>query len=358
MDILISLILATSLYLALLPLLFWALGLIDKQLKNRKLNKRLMSKSANKNQLMRDAPEPSWPKWRERLKFTRADKRQFVLGKPKQGKEPKTLPITRRMFYWLVRGAGLLVAIIGSLAGNFSIAAISILFYFGGIIYGYKSADKLMKVREAIFARMFSVSKTKLGQSAEYEKNPQAVIRIIEWRDFIKPQKVELDIPDSFGEEGAEGFMKQFNQLFGRETAWVPFDNEETGESGWDFDKGVLTIFAVPPLPRTALWDEHYVLADGVAWSFFPIGLGVEHGLELPNPKTGEVENVLGFDLSGEQDKAASKFGLKMAQAITTSPMALIAGGTGGGKSMALDTPVLSLTYSEAEAFKKKHAKK
>lgn len=340
MDPLTSILIAVGLYVILFPLLFWGIGLIDKQLKNKKLNKQLMRKGANKNSLMRGAPEPAWPKWRERLKFTRADKRQFVLSSPKKGKEPKTFPISRRMAYWLIRAAGLVVAIIGGAMGNFGIVAIAAIVYFIGIIYGYKSADRLMKAREAIYARMFAVSKTKLGQSVEYENNPQSVIRIVEWRDFIKPQKVEFDIPDSFGEEGAEGFMKQFNQLFGRETAWVPTDNEETGDSGWDFDKGVLTIGAVPPLPRSAPWDEHYVLADGVAWSFFPIGLGVEHGLELPNPKTGETENVLGFDLSGEQGKVAEKFGLKMSQAITTSPMALIAGGTGGGKAMANDTPI------------------
>jgi hypothetical protein len=222
------------------------------------------------------------------------------------------------------------------------------------VIYGYKSADKLMKIREAVYTRMFSVARTKLGQNGEYEKNPQSVIRVTEWRDFIKPQKVEFDIPDSFGEEGAEGFMKQFNQLFGRETAWVPSDSEET--PGWDFDKGVLTIGAVPPLPREAPWDEHYVLADGVAWSFFPIGLGVEHGLELPNPKTGEIENVLGFDLSGEQGGIAKKFGLNMSQSITTSPMALIAGGTGGGKALSVDTMIRVLTAEEVDAYRRSKA--
>lgn len=335
-----GIILSVSLYLIVYPLIFWGIGLLDKYMNNRKLNKQLMKKGANKNQIFKNAKEPAWVRWKDRLRFTRTDKRQFVLGKPSPKKEPKTLPITRRTFYWVIRAAGLLFAIIGGVSGNFGLMGIALLFYFGGIIYGYKSADKLMKIREAVILRIFAVARTKLGQSAEHESNPQAVIRVLEWRDFIKPQKVEIDIPDTFGEEGAEGFLKQFNQLFGRETAWVPVDSEENGvmQSGWNFDKGVLTLGAVPPLPIGAPWDEHYVLADGVAWSFFPIALGVENGLELPNPKTGETENVLGFDLSGEQAKAADKFGLKMSQAITTSPMALIAGGTGGGKSLANDT--------------------
>jgi len=338
-----TLVIALAIYLLLFPILFWGIGLADKQMKSYFLNKQLMRKGANKNQVMKNAKDPAWPKWKERLKFTRSDKRAFVFGKPKQGQEPKSTGITRRLFYWILRIAGLVVALIGGVIGNAGLAGglfLAALLYMASLVYGYMSADKLMKSREAVLKRMFSVAKAKLNQSSEYETNPGQVVRITEWRDYVKPQIAEFDIPDTFGEEGAEGFMKQFNQLFGKETAWVPSDNPETGDPGWDFDKGVLTIHAVPPLPRKAPWDEHYVLAEGVAWSFFPIGLGVENGLELPNPKTGLVENVLGFDLSGEQAKVAEKFGLKMSQAITTSPMALIAGGTGGGKALSADTLV------------------
>jgi len=339
MNPLTSLILAAAFYIILLPMLFWALGFGDKKLKNRRFQKKLMKPGANKNQLYRDQPTPVWPKWKERLKFTRADKRQFVLSGGKK-KEPKVFPVKRRTFYWGLRGAGLVVALIAGIAGSFALFLVAAGVYIASLVYGYKSADRLMVEREKLYKRMFSVARSKLQQSAEYESNPQAVIRVTEWRDYVKLQKVEFDIPDTFGEEATEAFMKQFNQLFGRETAWVPADNEETGDPGWDFEKGVVTISAVPPLPRKAPWLEHYVLAKEVAWSFFPIGLGVEHGLELPNPETGVVENVLGFDLSGEQGKVADKYGIKMAQAITTSPMALIAGGTGGGKALSVDTKI------------------
>lgn len=344
------------LYIIGYPLIFWGIGFADKRLKRWKLNRALMQKGANKNAVSKNAPEPSYPKWRERIKFTRSDKRQFVFGKAKEGKQPVTLPITRRMFYWLMRLAGLVVILIGGLSNNggvFATAAfIALGIYFTGIIYGYISADKLLKTREAIIKRMFSVAAAKLGQSREYENEPHQVVTVLEWADYVKPQKVEYKIPDTFAEEGAEGFLKHFNQLFGKETAWVPHDNEETGEPGWDFDKGVVTLRAVPPLPRMAPWDEHYVLGEGVAWSFFPIALGVENGLELTNPKTGEKENVLGFDLSGEQAKAAQKFGLKMSPAITVSPMALIGGGTGGGKSLSSDT--LVRVFNEVPLLEKK----
>lgn len=340
MELPIALIIALVAYLVLFPFVFWLIGFTDKKLKYRHYNKQLMRKGANKSQLSKSPPTPAWPRWKERLKFTRSDKRKFVISSPKKGKEPKEFPMTRRLAFWGIRLVGLAAAILGGLTSNYLLILASAVFYYAATIYGYISADRLMKAREAIYTRMFAIARTKLGQSVEHEINPQAVIRITDWRDFIKPQKVEFDIPDSFGEEGTEAFLKQFNQLFGKETAWVPSDDPETGDPGWDFEKGVLTIHAVPPLPGSAPWSEHYVLGDGVAWSFFPIGLGVENGLELPNPKTGEIEHVLGFDLSGEQAKVAGKFGLKMSQAITTSPMALIAGGTGGGKSLSSDTKV------------------
>lgn len=349
------LIVAAGIYIILFPILFWGLGIADKQFKNWRLNKKLMGRGANKNQLLRNAPEPSMPKWKERLKFTRSDKRQFVFAKPGKNKEPISTNISRRLFYWLLRLAGLVFALVGGVIGSavplLAFLGIAAAFYIASLIYGFKSADKLLETREQVIKKMFSVAKAKLSQSSEYEGNPQQVIRVIEWRDMIKPQKVEFDIPETFGEEGSEGFMKLFNQNFGKETAWVPSDNAETGDPGWDFEKGIVTIYAVPPLPKKAPWDEHYVLGEGVAWSFFPIALGVENGLELPNPKTGQTENVLGFDLSGEQGKVAEKFGLKMSGAITTSPMALIAGGTGGGKALSVDTMVRVVGHDTPEDF-------
>lgn len=346
------LIVSLSLYVVGFPLLFIGIGFADKRFKSWRLNRQLMSKGANKNQLMKNAPQPAMPRWRERLKFTRSDKRSFAL-KAKEGQQPKTLPITRRMFYWLLRALGLVFALIGGLTGSvvtmLIFLAIAAVPYYSSIVYGYISADSILKAREAALKKMFSIARTKLGQSPEYEAQPAQVIRVLEWRDYVKPQKVEFDIPDTFGEEGAEGFMKLFNQNFGRETAWVPSDDPDTGDPGWDFEKLTVTINAVPPLPQRAPWDEHYVLAEGVAWSFFPIALGVENGLELPNPKTGEVENVLGFDLSGEQAKVAKQFGLKMSGTITTSPMVLIAGSTGGGKALAVDTLVKVLDKAEQE---------
>lgn len=186
---------------------------------------------------------------------------------------------------------------------------------------------------------MFEIAQSKMGLSSEFSENPQQAIRVLEWADPLKPNKVQFDVPTTFGQEGEEGFLRQFNQVFGNETAWVPFDDAENGVPGWNYEEGTATFRAVPPLPTMAPWDEHYVIGEGVAWSFFPIALGVENGVALPNPQTGEVENVLGFDLSGEQTKIGKKAGLTVGPEITTSPMCL----TGDTKVVLADNSTISL---------------
>ncbi len=349
-----QILLAVIVYVAVFPLAFWGIGLADKKLKNASLNRQLMKKGANKNLIYKNAKEPAWAKWKERIKFTRADKRAFVLGKkPKKDGSPRTIgKTTRRKAYWGIRGIGLLLAVLGGLLGGSAMAFLLFLsacVYTASIVFAYISADRLMVIREEKMKRMFSVARQKLGQSVEYEANPGAVIRVLDWKDYVQPTKIEFDIPDTFGEDGAEGFMKLFNQNFGKETAWVPCDDPETGDPGWDFDKAVVTIRAVPPLPRMAKWDEHYVLSDGIAWSFFPIALGVENGVELMNPKSGEIENVLGFDVSGQQAKVGEKFGLKVAPTIGMTPQILVAGRTGGGKSLSVETPVQVLEEQDLQ---------
>lgn len=335
-----SLWIATSVYILGFPFAFWLIGFADKKLKYRSYNNKMMKPGANRAHLSKNPPVLVYPKWKQRLKFARSDKRSFVIGSPKKGSEPKEFGVTRRSVYWILRLVGLVVAVVGGLLGLYIALLFAAVFYYAATVYGYISSDKLMKAREAVYERMFTIARTKLGVSPEHSANPQAVIEVLEWSDGIKPQKVKFDIPDTFGEEGTESFLKQFNLIFGRETAWVPSDNPETGEPGWNFDKGTVTINAVPPLPRIAPWSEHYVINDAIAWSFFPIGLGVENGLELPNPNTGLVENVIGFDFSGLQAKAAQEAGLKMSQTIGVSPMILIGGSTGGGKSLASETLV------------------
>lgn len=280
-------------------------------------------------------PKPLWPPFFERLNFVVKDNRSVQIGK-------KTLGIQNKQTFLVLWGLGFALFISKAFINSFIVLLIGTLLFFISMIFANFAPKSLLLTRKKIVESMYNIGKARLSISPEYEDNPSQVVKVLEWVDFVKPQKVEYQIPDTFSEDGAEGFLKLFNQKFGQEQTWVPNNDPEEGP-GWDFENGKLTIYAVPPLPQIAPWDEHYVLAPGVAWSFFPIALGVEHGLELPNPHTKEIENVLGFDLSGEAPKEAAKHGLKISGNIAVSPMVLVGGGTGGGKSVSVNTLVNTL---------------
>jgi hypothetical protein len=324
-------------YIIVMPIVFRLTAVVHKKMI---VDKKAAKIKGNNRAAMKDLPKPKWPIWKEHISFTMKDKRDLVLKKPKKGEEPKSSKIQNRQMFLILWVSGLLVVLIGGFTSSWQMILAGYVLFFVTMGFGIGAAKSLLKTRQAVYDRMFSIAKLKLGQSAEYTDNPRAVIQVLEWNDYVKPQKVELQVPDSFGADGEEGFMRQFNQIFGTETTWVPADDPETHAPGWNYEEGKVTIYAVPPLPQMAPWDEHYVLDPGVAWSFFPIALGVENGLEVPNPKTGKIENVLGFDFSGEAGKAAKAAGYKMSPTITTSPMAFVGGGTGGGKSLAIDTLV------------------
>lgn len=291
-----------------------------------------------------NTPEPPLRKWMERFKFTTKDQRPLTFGKG-EGGEPKVSFSQRRIIALSLYLIGLLLSILPIVLSSMwpILLLISFSFFYTFFIFSVKSADKPVSTRNKVIERMFNIGKSKLQIPSDM--SPYSAVKVTEWKDVVKPNKAELFIPDEFGEEGSESFLKQFNQVFGRETAWVPdnvapTESNPDGQIGWDFDEQVVRLRAVPPLPRMAPWSEHYVLNENIAWSFFPIALGVEDGVELPNPETGKVENVLGFDLSGEQGK---KKGVTTSPTITTSPMVYIGGGTGGGKSLSEDTIITVL---------------
>jgi hypothetical protein len=318
-------------YIVVMPIVFRLIALAHKKLvTDRKLEK------LNKKTPFEDLPQPIWPIWKERISYTIKDKRVLSLKKQKEtkpGEEPNG-GIQHRVVFLLIWLTGLLTTFVGTVVNMWQMIVAGFIIFFFAMGFGIAASKSIVEYRKNIVRRMYNLAKVKLGVSAKYENQPEAVVRILEWADPLKPNKVQFsNIPESFPAEGEEGFLRQYNQLFGQETAWVPFVDPETGEGGWDYAKGVVTLRAVPPLPQYAEWNENYVLSDGVAWSFFPIALGVENGLQLPNPETGEIENVLGFDLSGKQEKAAKQHGLQLGEEVTTSPMVFVGGGTGGGKS-------------------------
>jgi hypothetical protein len=301
--------------------------LVDLAHKKLVIERKMEKARKNKTQ-PKDLPKRLWPKWKEHISFTLKDSR------------PSKLPLSNKGLFLAFIGGGLALSAIGGLVNTPIIALIGYLLWPTAIVFSIRTSKPILETRKSVLKRMFEIGASKGLITSEHSENPTAVITVLNWDDFIKPTKVEYKIRTEFSASGQEGFLQQFNQIFGNETAWVPTDDPEKGTPGWNYDEGKVTINAVPPLPQMAPWSAHYVLDPGVAWSFFPLALGVENGLEVPNPETGEIENVLGFDLSGEQGKVAKKAGYKMSPKITTSPMVFIGGGTGGGKSLTTDTIV------------------
>lgn len=326
-------------YVVGMPLLLLAFTKAHKKL----VVERAMLKAGKDRAALKNVPEPLWPRMKERLDFTMKDTRPLKVGK-KEGAGPP-----HRMVYFGLLLAGLLVWTLTPLLGSPLFLLLGFLFFVAAMGFGVKASDDIIVTRANILRRMFEIGASKGVVSNEHSANPAAVIKILEWKDFVKPQKVEYQVRTEFGFAGEESFLQQFNQVFGNETAWVPSDDAETGAPGWNYDKGTVTLHAVPPLPTMAKWSEHYVLDPAIAWSFFPIALGVENGVELTNPETGQTEYVLGFDVAGEQAKVGKKAGVKVSPTITTSPMVFVGGGTGGGKSLATDTPLAIAGPDEEE---------
>lgn len=317
-------------YLLALPILLRLVGVA-----HTKLVVERAAQGPRSRQVKATVPAKIWPKMRQRLGFTMKDKRVFTL----KG-DPKESGLSNAQVLWLIYGAGLAMSLWGAHSGSWKWVLFGYLTFFVFITFGILRADPVIKKREKVYTKLFEVARSSLGQSAEYAQNPQAVVTVQEWREVVKPTKVVFQVPTSFSADSQESFLRLFNQNFGHDTTWVAHVDPDNKVFGWDYDNNIVTLIETPPLPMKAAWSEHYVLDPSVAWSFFPLGLGVENGIELTNPATGEVENVLGFDVAGEQLGLSNKLGTYCSPSIVTAPMALVAGATGGGKALSVDTPV------------------
>ena len=200
----------------------------------------------------------------------------------------------------------------------------------------------MIQEQENVKQRLYDTKKDIMGlMNSRNSDGPDfdSEFKILEWAPDNKTfNKVLLYIPTSFDDLRTESVIEKFNQNFGGGTAWVADTNSDT--HGWDFVGGRVTLKRTPALPQLAAWDEHYVLDSNVAWSFFPLAIGVENGVEMINPDTGKKENILGFDLQGLEGKLGKKKGFAVGPEIVAAPQVLIAGGTGGGKSLSEDTLV------------------
>lgn len=333
---------ALILYVVGFPILTWSLALLHRKVIVRKAQEKIVKK-----RLAKEPPKPIGPKWWKRFKFTLKDKRQFIFGSGKKKEEQaKGAGLERRLIWWILWFAGLGLSAV-AFGGDWKWILWSLLVYIFAFNFAVVSSNKVVNQQEYVVSKIYEIAQPKLG--LPIQDPPEKHVRIKKWREYVAPDSVEIDVPTNFSDAGEEGFLRQFNQVFGRETAWVPDSappsKDEKGNDvpprlGWDYEEGKVTLRSVPPLPTRAPWSAHYVLSDSIAWSFFPIALGVENGTTVTHPETGVKEHVLGFDLSGQQGKAAAKAGESMSTSITKTPMVLVAGGTGSGKALPIDTKI------------------
>lgn len=320
-------------YLIVFPLLVRLFAALHRKLQV----KWALKKTGAKNiAALKDLPRPLWATWKERLGFTFKDTRQLSL--PAKGEaEPKTLGVDRRSVFFALYALGALLFVLPAWIGGYKLAIAGFVVFLLSVFFGIFSPRKVLEIRHRKINRMFEVAQLKLGiKDADATK----AVRVEKWDDLIEPRLVRFEIPMSFSSENEEGFLRHFNQFFGTEVAWVA---DVDDHKGWDYAEGELWLRTVPPLPTMAPWDEHYFTSEHVAWSFFPLGLGIRNGVSLPNPnKDGQIENVIGFDVFGEQKDLASKHSIVLGhELMSPAPMSLFAGGTGSGKAIAGDAPVL-----------------
>lgn len=311
-------------------------------------HKQLIVKRAIEKNDMRKQPKPEHklPKpmafrFHKMFGFELKDTRSFSLNPRKPG----TGSLQNRHAVLIVWALGLVLMLAGAFTGKGGFIVASAVAYFVCVLMIASLPKKVLRERESRKQRMYDVMSRALGYSKE--NSMQNDLTVLEWRDLVTPEKVQFTIPTSFSDSNEDGALKSFNQFFGRESAWVASFDKEKDERGWDYEKLRVIISSVPPLPQKAMWDEHYVINDDIAWSFFPLGIAVENGVELPNPnKGGEIENVVGFDVAGlQQDKK-----LKGSQKYVASPQALVGGATGGGKALDERTPILAIRSSSASS--------
>lgn len=322
---------SVALYLLLFPLFIYGIHHTHKHLFIR----RPMQKRGARRTDAKQLPKPLWGRITSKLKFAAKDKRPFSIGKKVH------LPLQIRQFFLLIYGLGLACCVGGGFTKNPALFGLAFIIFLIWVAFGVMTARPILRARKKVVEKMFEISRSTLGQSAEYAENPEQVVSVLEWRDGNSPVKARFHVPTNFNADSEENFLRQLNQIFGQESSWVAWYDEQAGAKGWDYAEGFVWLKEMPPLPQKAPWDEHYVLDKSVAWSFFPIALGIENGIEIANPATGKSENVLGFDLSGEQAELSKNLGTYCSPTITTSPMVLIAGGTGGGKALSVDTKVV-----------------
>lgn len=257
-------------------------------------------------------------------------------------KDPRNNPIPFRLVFFLIYGSGAGLAIFGGFVGKFNILLTAIFLAYVAVIFSAITSKKIVKERDQVIKRMMELKGSKM-RFVNSEKGavptPDTEMRVLGWsEDLTAPIKMELYMPTGFDILEVDKFLESFNLVFNSNGQWIA--DEESEYQGFNFNAGVAAIKVSPKLPQIANWHERYLNEKDIHWSYFPLALGSENGVPVYNEELEITERVLGFAVNGGQEKLSKKNGVQIGPEITSAPQVLIAGGTGGGKSLSTQTKI------------------
>lgn len=186
----------------------------------------------------------------------------------------------------------------------------------------------------------------------------QPGVTVTRWANMTTPLEIVFEVGANFNQKThGEQLLRQINLLYGQHLTWVEhvsyvMEEERNNVGGTDthqkvisgFDPNTLTfrIASAPPIPSRAYWRNEYLFHPAISPRFFPLGIGIQGGVELLNEVTGEIEVIHGLDLAGEMTSYAQAAGTSVGQVLSVGaqPHVLIAGVTGSGKAVADQAPI------------------
>lgn len=313
------------LYLIIPPGSFWAIKTLKNYLKSQ-----LFGRRRSATALRAEASVEGFnQKLSKRIKFTL--------------KDPRNKPIPFRLLFITIYLAGLIVSVLAVFLGGWKILVFSFILAYVSFLFSYFSANKIIKERDQVLKRMLELKQGKMrlvNRDKGVVPKPSSEFKVLDWHeDLVTPTRLHLFMPTDFDTLEVDGFLESFNRVFNSKGQWISDDTDEQ-HGGFDFNAGVAAIRVTTPLPQMATWHERYLDSKDIHWSYFPLALGSENGVPVYNEELEQTEHVLGFAVNGGQEKLSKKNEVVIGSEITSAPQILIAGGTGGGKSLDSKTEI------------------
>lgn len=300
------------------------------RMSKEKMKQQMMGRKRSATALRADSMKEGFnAKLSKRIKFTM--------------KDPRKKPIPYKMTFYGIYLGGAAVAGLAGFLLSWKLMLASLVMAYISFIFSYATSDKLIRQRDETLKRMLEVKGSKMRfmqRDKGVPPSPASEFRVLEWNeDLTFPTRLHLYMPTDFDILEVDKFLESFNLVFGSNGQWIS-DDEDEQYGGFDFNAGVAAIRVSTPLPKRADWHERYLNEKDIHWSFFPLALGSENGVPVFNEELQKTERVLGFAVNGGQEKLSAKNGVVIGKEVTSSPQALIAGGTGGGKALSSKTSI------------------